>query len=42
MLVYLFYTSDIFAQLADSNTSFYQKSWTEIYQLLQQELINKQ
>jgi hypothetical protein len=36
----LFYTSDIFAQLADSNTSFYQKPWTEIYQLLQQELID--
>jgi hypothetical protein len=34
----IFYTADTFAQLADSNTALYLKPWTEIYQLLLQEL----
>jgi hypothetical protein len=33
-----YYTSKIYTQLANGTTQFYQKDWTEIYELLQQEL----
>jgi hypothetical protein len=34
----IFYTSKTFAMLADKNTEFYKKDWTEIYKLLRNEL----
>jgi len=34
----IFYSSGIFAQLADESTGFYKKKWQEIYELLKQEL----
>jgi hypothetical protein len=34
----LFYTSGTFARLADTSSALYQQPWTEIYQLLLQEL----
>ena len=33
-----FYTSNTYTQLANETTEFYQKDWTEIYELLKQEL----
>ncbi|MCL2327424.1 MAG: DUF3990 domain-containing protein [Bacteroidetes bacterium] len=33
-----YYTSNIYAQLADESTELYKKSWQEIYELLKQEL----
>ena len=33
-----YYTSGIYARLADETTEFYKKDWTEIYKLLKQEL----
>jgi hypothetical protein len=33
-----YYTSNIYTQLADETTEFYKKDWTEIYELLKQEL----
>ena len=33
-----FYTSNTYTQLADEITEFYKKDWTEIYELLKQEL----
>jgi len=33
-----YYTSSTYTQLADETTEFYKKNWTEIYQLLKQEL----
>ena len=33
-----FYTSNTYTQLADETTEFYKKDWTEIYELLKQEL----
>jgi hypothetical protein len=34
----IFYTSATFARLSDETTGFYQKPWTEIYELLKKEL----
>ena len=34
----ILYTSKIFTQLTDESTEFYKKTWTEIYELLKQEL----
>ena len=34
----LFYSSKIFGKLANETTEFYKKDWTEIYELLKQEL----
>jgi len=34
----IFYSSGIFAQLADESTGFYKKKWQEIYELLKQGL----
>jgi hypothetical protein len=36
-----FYSSKIFAQLADENTKLYSKSWQEIYELLKHEMKTK-
>ena len=33
-----YYTSNTYTQLADETTEFYKKDWTEIYELLKQEL----
>ena len=33
-----FFSSSTFSKLADTTTKFYEKNWTEIYQLLKQEL----
>jgi hypothetical protein len=33
-----YYTSNTYAQLANETTEFYKKDWTEIYELLKQEL----
>jgi len=33
-----YYTSNIYTKLADETTKFYKKDWTEIYELLKQEL----
>jgi hypothetical protein len=33
-----FYTSNTYTQLAEETTEFYKKDWTEIYELLKQEL----
>jgi hypothetical protein len=33
-----YYISNIYTQLADETTAFYKKNWTEIYELLKQEL----
>jgi hypothetical protein len=33
-----YYTSNTYTQLADETTKFYEKDWTEIYELLKQEL----
>jgi len=33
-----FFSSDTLAKLSDTETKFYQKDWTEIYELLKQEL----
>jgi len=33
-----YYTSNTYSQLADETTEFYKKDWTEIYELLKQEL----
>lgn len=38
--VNIFYNSDTFVQLTDENTELYKKDWTEIYELLKQELSN--
>ena len=35
-----FFSSDTFAKLSDTETKFYKKDWTEIYELLKQELSN--
>ena len=34
----LYYTSNTYTQLAEETTEFYKKDWTEIYELLKQEL----
>jgi len=34
----LFFSSEIFGKLSDIKTEFYKKDWTEIYELLKQEL----
>ena len=34
----LYYTSETFARLADETTAFYKKSWSEIYEMLKEEL----
>ncbi|GHT77855.1 hypothetical protein AGMMS50262_19860 [Bacteroidia bacterium] len=34
----LFYNSNTFTQLSDETTTFYLKNWTEIYELLKNEL----
>ena len=36
--VNIFYNSETFIQLADESTELYKKNWTEIYELLKQEL----
>jgi len=36
-----YYTSNIYAQLADENTEFHKKPWQEIYELIKQELDQK-
>ena len=33
-----YYTSNTYTQLANETTEFYKKDWTEIYELLKQEL----
>jgi len=33
-----YYNSNVYTQLADETTEFYKKDWTEIYELLKQEL----
>jgi len=33
-----FFSSDTFAKLSDTETEFYKKDWTEIYEILKQEL----
>ena len=35
-----FFSSDTFSQLSDTETKLYEKDWTEIYELLKQELNN--
>jgi hypothetical protein len=34
----LYYTSDVFARVSDEATGYYQKPWTEIYEMLKGEL----
>jgi hypothetical protein len=36
-----YYTSKTYSQLADESTEFYQKPWQELYELLKQELNDK-
>ena len=36
-----YYTSNTYTKLADETTKFYKKNWTEIYELLKQELLGK-
>jgi hypothetical protein len=33
-----FYSSNVYTKLADKTTKFYEKSWQEIYEMLEKEL----